>query len=34
MNHGFNSRKTVESDPAFWKIRDDIRNKALMLKMK
>ena len=23
MNHGFNSRKTVESDPAFGKIRDD-----------
>jgi hypothetical protein len=34
MNHGFNSRKTVESDPAFGKIRDDARYKALMLKMK
>jgi pimeloyl-ACP methyl ester carboxylesterase len=34
MNHGFNSRKTVESDPAFGKIRDDTRYKALMLKMK
>jgi predicted Zn-dependent protease len=34
MNHGFNSRKTVESDPAFSKIRDDTRYKALILKMK
>jgi dienelactone hydrolase len=34
INHGFNSRKTVESDPAFGKIRDDTRYKALMLKMK
>jgi pimeloyl-ACP methyl ester carboxylesterase len=34
MNHGFNSRKTVESDPAFGKIRDDTRYKALILKMK
>jgi pimeloyl-ACP methyl ester carboxylesterase len=34
MNHGFNSRKTVESDPAFGTIRDDTRYKALILKMK
>jgi predicted esterase len=34
MNHGFNSRKTVEADPAFGKIRDDTRYKALILKMK
>ena len=34
MNHGFNSRKTVESEPVFGKIRDDSRYKALMLKMK
>ena len=34
MNHGFNSRKTVESDPVFGKIRDDNRFKALTLKMK
>jgi pimeloyl-ACP methyl ester carboxylesterase len=34
MSHGFNSRKTVESDPAFGKIRDDTRYKALILKMK
>lgn len=34
MNHGFNSRKTVESDPSFGKIRDDTRYKALILKMK
>jgi hypothetical protein len=34
MNHGFNSRKTVESDPAFAKIRDDTRYKVLILKMK
>jgi pimeloyl-ACP methyl ester carboxylesterase len=34
MNHGFNSRKTIESDPVFTKIRDDNRYKALMLKMK
>jgi fructoselysine-6-P-deglycase FrlB-like protein len=33
-NHGFNSRITVESDPAFGKIRDDTRYKALILKMK
>jgi hypothetical protein len=34
MNHGFNSRKTVESDPVFGNISDDTRYKALMLKMK
>ena len=34
MNHGFNSRKTVGSDPAFGRIRDDARYKALILKMK
>jgi hypothetical protein len=34
VNHGFNRRKTVESDPAFVKIRDDTRYKALILKMK
>ena len=34
MNHGFNSRKTIESDPVFGKIRDDTRYKALILRMK
>jgi len=34
INHGFNSRKTVESDPAFGKIRDDSRYKALIIRMK
>ena len=34
MSHGLNSRKTVESDPVFGKIRDDTRYKALILKMK
>jgi pimeloyl-ACP methyl ester carboxylesterase len=34
MNHGFNSRIMVESDPAFGKIRDDTRYKALIIKMK
>jgi hypothetical protein len=34
MRHGFNSRKTVESDPVFGMIRNDARYKALMLKMK
>jgi pimeloyl-ACP methyl ester carboxylesterase len=34
MNHGFNSRKTVESDPAFGKMRDDTRYNALIIKMK
>jgi predicted esterase len=34
INHGFNSRKMVESDPVFVKIRNDARYKALILKMK
>ena len=34
MNHGFNSRKSIESDPVFEKIRVNTRYKALMLKMK
>jgi len=34
INHGFSSRKTIESDPAFTKIRADDRYKALILKMK
>lgn len=34
LNHGFNSRKMVESDPIFGKIRDDTRYKALIIKMK
>ena len=34
VSHGFNSRETVESDPAFGKIRDDARYKALIVKMK
>jgi hypothetical protein len=34
MNHGFNSRKIVGSDPAFEKIRNDTRYKAMILKMK
>ena len=34
MKHGFNSRKTVEAEPVFGKIRDDSRYKALILKMK
>jgi|WetSurMetagenome_2_1015567.scaffolds.fasta_scaffold09394_3 pimeloyl-ACP methyl ester carboxylesterase len=34
VNHGFNSRKFIESDPAFVKIRDDSRYKALITKMK
>jgi hypothetical protein len=34
MNYGFNSRKTVESDPAFVKIREDVHYKTLILKMK
>ena len=34
LDHGFNSRKTVESDPVFEKIRADARYKALVLKMK
>ena len=34
VNHGFNSRKTVRSDPVFGRIRDDTRYKALIIKMK
>jgi len=34
VNHGFNSRKAVESDPVFGIIREDTRYKALMLKLK
>ena len=34
VNHGFNSRKMVESDPVFGIIRNDARYKALMLKLK
>jgi hypothetical protein len=34
ISHGFNSRKTVESDPVFGKILGDARYKALILKMK
>jgi hypothetical protein len=34
VNHGYNSRKTVESDPVFGMIRNDARYKALMLKLK
>jgi predicted esterase len=34
VNHGFNSRKTIESDPVFGKIRDNPGYKSLILKMK
>jgi hypothetical protein len=34
MNHGLNSKKLVEADPVFDKIRDNARYKALMVKMK
>jgi pimeloyl-ACP methyl ester carboxylesterase len=34
IDHGFNSRKTIESDPAFAKIRDNARFKAMMINMK
>jgi len=34
VNHGFNSRKSVEADPVFDKIRGDARFKELMGKMK
>jgi hypothetical protein len=34
LNHGYNSLKTVESDLAFVKIRDDTRYKTLIIKMK
>jgi predicted Zn-dependent protease len=33
VKHGFNSRKTVEADPAFGNIREDARYKALIVKM-
>ena len=34
VSHGFNSRKTVEAESAFLKIRNDSRYKELILKMK
>jgi hypothetical protein len=34
VSHGFNSRKTVESDPVFSKLSNDSRYKALIIKMK
>jgi predicted Zn-dependent protease len=34
INHGFNSRKTVEAEPVFGKIRDNARYKELILKLK
>jgi tetratricopeptide (TPR) repeat protein len=34
VNHGFNSRKMVEADPAFGIIREDARYKELIVKMK
>jgi hypothetical protein len=34
VDHGFNSLKTIDSDPAFNTIRDDPRFKALIIKMK
>jgi predicted esterase len=34
VSHGFSSRKTVEADPAFEKIRNDSRYKALIVNMK
>jgi hypothetical protein len=34
IKHGFDSRKTVESDPVFGKIRDDNRYKNLLVKLK
>ena len=34
INHGFNSRKMVEADPVFEKIRDNARYKALAQKLK
>jgi len=33
VSHGFNSRKTIESDPAFSKIRDDARYKEVIARM-
>jgi dienelactone hydrolase len=34
VNHGFNSRKIVEADPAFGNIREDTRYKELIAKLK
>jgi len=34
VKHGFNSRKMMESDPAFGNIRGDVRYKELIVKMK
>jgi hypothetical protein len=34
VNHGFTSRKTIETDPVFDKIREDQRYKTLLIKMK
>ena len=34
VNHGFNSRKMVESDPAFVKVSNDARYKTILLKLK
>jgi hypothetical protein len=34
VKHGFNSRKIVEADPVFGKIRDNARYKELITKMK
>ena len=34
VNHGFNSQKTVESDPVFEKIRNNARYRALLDKIK
>lgn len=34
LNHGYNSLKTIETEPAFVKIRDDARYKALIIKLK
>ncbi len=34
LNHGFNSRNTLEAEPVFGKLRNDTRYKALIIKMK
>jgi hypothetical protein len=34
VNHGFTSRKTIEADPVFDRIREDHKYKALVVKMK
>jgi tetratricopeptide (TPR) repeat protein len=34
VTHGFKSRKTVEADPAFERVREDQRYKALIIKIK